>query len=94
MVRRAAGAHRARRWRPTLSLPGSWGAVLLVCVSLTPSLLPRSGVAQGVVSGISAAMGYGIGVAAAAAWRAIADHPPRTPQPRRGESCWSVPPSC
>ncbi|MFW3170955.1 alpha/beta hydrolase [Geodermatophilus sp. CPCC 206100] len=69
----------ARRW-PALSLPGSWGAVLLVCASLTPSLLPRSGVAQGVVSGISAAMGYGLGVLAAAVWRALADRGPRPPR--------------
>jgi uncharacterized membrane protein len=62
----------APRWW-SLSLPGSWGALLLVCASLTPSLLPRSGVAQGVVSGISAAMGYGLGVLAAAVWRALAD---------------------
>src|SRR3712207_4581547 len=37
----------APRWW-NLSLPGSWGALLLVRASLTPSLLPRSGVAQGV----------------------------------------------
>ncbi|WP_275586420.1 alpha/beta hydrolase [Geodermatophilus normandii] len=66
----------ARRWRG-LPLPGSYGALLLVCASLTPSLLPRSGVAQGVVSGISAAMGYGLGVLAAAVWRALADRGPR-----------------
>jgi uncharacterized membrane protein len=70
----------ARRW-PRLSLPGCWVAVLLVCVSLTPSLLPRSGVAQGVVSGISAGMGYGLGVLTAAVWRAFADRGPRPPRP-------------
>jgi uncharacterized membrane protein len=67
------------RW-PALSLPGCWGAVLLVCVSLTPSLLPRSGIAQGVVSGISAVMGYGLGVLAAAVWRAFSDRGPRPPR--------------
>ena len=69
----------APRWW-SLSLPGSWGALLLVCASLTPSLLPRSGVAQGVVSGISAAMGYGLGVLAAAVWRTLADRGPRPPR--------------
>ncbi|SEO61886.1 alpha/beta hydrolase [Trujillonella endophytica] len=67
---------------PALSLPGCWGAVLLACASLTPSLLPREGVAQGVVSGISAAMGYGLGVLAAAVWRAMADRGPRPPRRR------------
>ena len=72
----------SRAWRRLgLSLPGSWGAVLLVCVSLMPSLLPRNGVAQGVVSGISAAMGYGLGVLAAVVWRAFADRGPRPPRP-------------
>ncbi|NEK57992.1 hypothetical protein GCU56_08920 [Geodermatophilus sabuli] len=69
----------AQRW-PRLSLPGCWGAVVLVCASLTPSLLPREGVAQGVVSGIGAAMGYGVGVLAAAVWRALADRGPRPPR--------------
>ncbi len=73
------GADPRRRW-PALSLPGCWGAVLLVCASTTPSLLPREGVAQGVVSGISAAMGYGLGVLAAAVWRALADRGPRRPR--------------
>jgi uncharacterized membrane protein len=76
----ATAGRPARRW-PALSLPGCWGAVLLACVSLTPSLLPRDGVAQGVVSGISAAMGYGLGVLAAVVWRAFADRSPRSPRP-------------
>src|SRR3954452_2255506 len=71
--------HPARRW-PRLSLPGCWVAVLLVCVSLTPSLLPRSGVAQGVVSGISAGMGYGLGVLTAVVWRAVGRRGPRPPR--------------
>jgi uncharacterized membrane protein len=69
-----------RRW-PRLSLPGSWGTVLLACASFTPSLLPRTGVAQGVVAGISATMGYGLGVLVAAIWRALADRSPRSPRP-------------
>jgi uncharacterized membrane protein len=77
---REAVADRPRRRWPALSLPGCWAAVLLLCASLTPSLLPRDGVAQGVVSGISAAMGYGLGVLAAAVWRALADRGPRPPR--------------
>ena len=78
-------SRQGRRW-PALSLPGCWTAILLVCASLTPSLLPREGVAQGVVSGVSAAMGYGLGVLAAAVWRALADRGPRPPR----RSSWRV----
>jgi uncharacterized membrane protein len=41
------------------------GAVLLGCASLTPSLLPRGWLLQGLIAGITAAIGYGMGVAAA-----------------------------
>jgi uncharacterized membrane protein len=41
---------------------GAVGAVLFACMSLTPSLMPRSPAFQGVVSGTSAACGYAIGV--------------------------------
>jgi uncharacterized membrane protein len=39
---------------------------LFGCASLTPSLLPRGWVLQGIIAGISAAIGYGLG--AAVAW--------------------------
>src|SRR6516165_3524502 len=64
-----------------LTLPGCWGGLLAGCLSFTPSLLPRGGVIQGVVFGITAAIGYGLGVWAASIWRAFADREPR--QPRR-----------
>ncbi len=38
-----------------------FGAVFF-CLSLTPSLLPRSWLLQGLISGINAAIGYGLGV--------------------------------
>jgi len=63
------------------TLPGSWGALIFACLSFTPSLLPRGGLIQGVIAGITAAIGYGLGVWAAAIWRAFADREPR--QPRR-----------
>ena len=81
----AAAAGGTRR-APRLALPGAWGAVLLASLSFTPSLLPRSGPVQGVVAGISAAAGYGLGVLAARVWRALADRGPR--QPRTG--AWRV----
>jgi uncharacterized membrane protein len=41
---------------------GLVGAATLFCLSLTPSLLPRGHVLQGLISGITAAVGYGLGV--------------------------------
>ncbi|MFE3289787.1 alpha/beta hydrolase [Rhodococcus sp. NPDC059234] len=65
-----------------LTLPGCWGALVFACLSFTPSLLPRGGLLQGVVGGITAAIGYGLGVLVAFVWRAFADRGPR--RPRRG----------
>src|SRR5262249_18998780 len=47
-----------------VTLPGCWGALIFACLSFTPSLLPRGGLLQGVVCGITAAIGYGLGVLA------------------------------
>ena len=49
------------RWRGGLSLPGLLLGTLLFSLSLTPSLLPRSFVLQGILSGCAFAVGYGIG---------------------------------
>ncbi len=68
------------------TLPGLWVALLFVCLSLSPSLLPRSGLLQGVVCGITGAIGYGLGVLAAWVWRAVAD---RDARPARRRS-WQV----
>lgn len=74
----AAPAGDRRRLRmPYVSLSGAWGALVLACLSFTPSLLPRGGILQGVVSGILAAIGYGLGVVTAWIWRAFADRGPR-----------------
>ena len=60
-----------------VTLPGCWGALIFGCLSFTPSLLPRGGIIQGVVFGITAAIGYGLGVWAASIWRAFADRDAR-----------------
>ena len=65
----------------SVTLPGCWGALLGGCLSFTPSLLPRDGLIQGLIWGITAAIGYGLGVLAAWIWRAFADRDAR--QPRR-----------
>ncbi|MEU9860591.1 alpha/beta-hydrolase family protein [Streptomyces sp. NPDC047971] len=75
-----AGGRRRRMFR--LTLPGCWGALVLACLSFTPSLLPRGGVLQGLVCGIGAAIGYGLGVVAAYVWRAFADRDARRPSRR------------
>ena len=68
------------------TLPGCWGAVIFAALSFTPSLLPRGGFIQGLVCGITASIGYGLGVLAAWLWRAYADRGPREPKP----SSWRV----
>jgi uncharacterized membrane protein len=52
-----------------LSRPGLAVAGLFLAASLFPSLLPRPGWAQGVITGITVAIGYGFGTAGAALWR-------------------------
>ena len=73
------GARGRRRFRYTL--PGAWVALVFACLAFTPSLLPRSALFQGIVCGISAAIGYGLGVAGAWVWGAFADRDPRPPRP-------------
>lgn len=75
--------HRAGTWltrRPGYTLPGACGALVLASLSFTPSLLPRPALFQGLVTGISAAIGYALGVLAAYVWREFADRPPRRPR--------------
>lgn len=60
-TRRVLGLHHSR--------PGLVVAVLFFALSLAPSLLPRTALFQGVVSGITTALGYGLGVLGATAWR-------------------------
>ena len=75
-------APEPRRHRKLLyvTLPGCWGALIFACLSFTPSLLPRGGIVQGLVCGITAAIGYGVGLVAAWVWRAFADRDPRRPR--------------
>ena len=77
-----AGEPGRRRRLLYATLPGAWGALIVGCLSFTPSLLPRTGIVQGLVWGITAAIGYGLGVLAAWIWRAFPDRGPRDPRRR------------
>jgi uncharacterized membrane protein len=79
-------APRKKRFWTSLTLPGSWTGLIFACLSFTPSLLPRGGLLQGLIAGISGVIGYGFGVTGAWVWRAFAD---RDPRPGRRRS-WQV----
>ncbi|HZB49802.1 MAG TPA: alpha/beta-hydrolase family protein [Mycobacteriales bacterium] len=71
---------RSRQWF-RYTLPGAAGALVFTCLAFTLSLLPRGPVVQGLVCGISAAIGYGVGVVSAWVWRAFADRAERPARP-------------
>ncbi|WP_082600792.1 alpha/beta hydrolase [Nocardioides sp. Soil777] len=71
------------------TLPGLWVALVLACLSFTPSLLPRPAAFQGAVVGIDAALGYGLGVLGAFVWREFADRGPRELS-ERARRVWRV----
>ncbi|HZA10364.1 alpha/beta hydrolase [Mycobacterium sp.] len=52
-----------------LDFTGVAFGALFFCVSLTPSLLPRGRVFQGLIGGVNAAIGYGLGVVIGMAFR-------------------------
>ncbi|WP_020142820.1 alpha/beta-hydrolase family protein [Terracoccus sp. 273MFTsu3.1] len=71
---------RRRSWRPALGAPrrvfdmtfsgvGLTVAAWFFALSLLPSLLPRGAVVQGIASGVTVMIGYGIGAGAQALWR-------------------------
>jgi uncharacterized membrane protein len=67
------------RWHYTFV--GVIGAVTFFCLSLTPSLLPRGFVLQGLVSGVTAAIGYGLGVLAVWLVSKLSNRPLPDPRP-------------
>ena len=62
-------------WRH-LPFGGLAGALVLFCVSATPSLLPRAAVLQGAVAGITMVIGYGLGSAASSLTRKVISSEP------------------
>jgi uncharacterized membrane protein len=82
------------RWRRTrwvftrhLCFGGLVGGLVLFCLSMTPSLVPRLWLFQGTVSGISVAVGYGLGSAASSGLRKLL---PREPTPTVKRNAWWV----
>ncbi|MER7955149.1 alpha/beta-hydrolase family protein [Streptomyces sp. NPDC096030] len=73
-----------RRW-PDLTALGV--ATLFFWASLTPSLVPRPWYLQGVVGGITAAIGYALGSCAAWLFRALVR---RRPGERTRAGCWQA----
>ncbi len=57
-----------RVFSPTFSVPGLLVAGFFLALSLQPSLLPRAGYVQGIASGITMAIGYGLGAGGQALW--------------------------
>jgi uncharacterized membrane protein len=53
---------RTRRYLSGFPPAGLTGALVFYCLSLTPSLLPRAWYLQAVMSAVTAAIGYGIGL--------------------------------
>lgn len=53
---------RGRIFKEYFSATGLLGGTLFFAISLTPTLLPRTSVVQGVLSGLAMASGYGVGV--------------------------------
>jgi uncharacterized membrane protein len=62
-------------------------ALGFLCMSLTPSLLPRNWLVQSLVSGLSAATGYGLGVVLGWIFGKLVK---RTPPPRVRRIAWQV----
>src|SRR4051812_3897196 len=79
------GTTRGRWWRLLhrwhYGFVGLAGAVTLFCLSLTPSLLPRGFLLQGLISGITAAIGYGVGVLAVWLAGKLSNRPLPRPRP-------------
>ncbi|EIM77618.1 conserved membrane-spanning protein [Nitratireductor aquibiodomus RA22] len=70
----------ARLWQ-TFSVVGLCLGTLFFAASLTPSLLPRAFFVQGVLSGVSLAVGYGLGVLLVWLWRYLElPEPPHGPR--------------
>ncbi len=76
---------RAHRWWH-VPPPAFGGALLLAALCLPPGLLPHAGAIQGVVTGLAAAWGYGLGVLAALVVRTARRQPQSSASSRRSRA--------
>src|SRR4051812_8744098 len=83
----AAGDGFWRRHLPRYTWSGTLGALAFGYFSFTPSLLPRGWLLQALIAGITAAIGYGVGVFVAWFVRALAGRGPSEVFRRRA---WQV----
>jgi len=65
---RRTAPHRPRVFEPRFSGTGLVVAGFFFALSVLPSLLPRAGYVQGIASGVTAMIGYGIGAGGQALW--------------------------
>src|SRR3954453_17472206 len=72
----AAGDGFWRRHLPRYTWSGTLGALAFGYFSFTPSLLPRGWLLQALIAGVTAAIGYGVGVFVAWFVRALAGRGP------------------
>ncbi|MFZ1413202.1 MAG: alpha/beta-hydrolase family protein [Defluviicoccus sp.] len=61
-------SHRVLTYFSHMPLPGVIGAGVLFALSLAPSLIPRDAVVQGMLSGLTAAVGFWLGLALTWLW--------------------------
>jgi uncharacterized membrane protein len=70
-------------WQRRYTFTGTAVGLLFLLLSMTPSLLPRGPMFQGIVSGAAGAIGYAIGVFAVWLVRFMQSRPSSPPAPRR-----------
>ncbi|MFB4287910.1 alpha/beta hydrolase [Nonomuraea sp. ATR24] len=70
-----------------LGFGGTLLGTLFFCASLTPSLLPRTWLYQGVMGAVTAVLGYAVGASAGAVWRALVR---RRPPERWRRPAWRI----
>ena len=78
----ATDAGRRDWWQRRYTFTGTAVGMLFLWLSLTPSLLPRGPLFQGIVSGAAGAIGYGLGVFGVWLVRFMRSRPSSPPAPR------------